>query len=113
MRIADQVPEPDPSWSSTAPDQAASPAPWRLYNIGHGQRATVNELIDLLERHLGVTALRDRAPEQLGDLDVTHSRHRSPRARDRLRPQGRSLGRHRPLRALAQGVLRRHGVSPP
>lgn len=51
----------------------ASAAPWRLFNIGHGSQATVNELVAILEELLGRPAIRHRGPLQPGDVRRTHA----------------------------------------
>lgn len=72
-RICRLPPSADPKWSPTAPDPATSRAPWRVYNIGHGEKLTVNRLIELLEGHLGRGAMRVEGPEVPGDVPVTHA----------------------------------------
>lgn len=73
VRIALAPPAPNDSWSPTQPDPATSRAPWRLYNIGHGEKLTVNRLLELLENLLGRAAIRIRGPEVPGDVPVTHA----------------------------------------
>jgi UDP-glucuronate 4-epimerase len=64
---------PNAAWSPAAPDPASSRAPWRLYNIGHGEKLTVNQMIALLEQLVGRQARRVRGPEVPGDVPVTHA----------------------------------------
>jgi UDP-glucuronate 4-epimerase len=73
VRIAAIPPLPDATWSPSDPDPATSRAPWRLYNIGHGEKLTVNHLIEVLEQLLRKTAVRRRGPEIPGDVPVTHA----------------------------------------
>jgi UDP-glucuronate 4-epimerase len=73
VRIARQAAEPHPAWTRANPDPATSWHPWRLYNIGHGEQVTVNQLIALLERLLDRPAERLYEPEQLGDVPATHA----------------------------------------
>lgn len=56
-----------------------SPEGWRVWNIGGGCRATVNEIIALLERIMGRKAVLNYQPAQHGDArhtwaDVTRAR---------------------------------------
>ncbi|MDQ1367846.1 MAG: UDP-glucuronate 4-epimerase [Acidimicrobiaceae bacterium] len=73
VRVARHPPAPDAGWSPADPDPATSRAPWRLYNIGHGEKLTVNRLVALLEQLLGRTAVRIRGPEIPGDVPITHA----------------------------------------
>jgi UDP-glucuronate 4-epimerase len=73
IRTAELPPRPELGWSPTDPDPATSRAPWRLYNIGHGEKLTVNRLIELLEQLLGRSAVRINGPEMPGDLPATHA----------------------------------------
>jgi UDP-glucuronate 4-epimerase len=63
----------NPSWSAAAPDPGTSWAPWRLFNIGHGEQVTVRRLIELLEELLGRRAEIVFGPQQPGDVPVTHA----------------------------------------
>jgi UDP-glucuronate 4-epimerase len=73
VRIAGRPPTANPSWSPDDPDPATSRAPWRLYNIGHGEKLTVNRLVERLEQLLGRSAVVIRGPEVPGDVPVTHA----------------------------------------
>jgi UDP-glucuronate 4-epimerase len=48
------------------PDRGA--APFRIYNIGNHVPVELGTFVDVLERCLGQTAIRDYAPMQLGDV---------------------------------------------
>ncbi len=52
----------DPSWS---------PAPYRVYNIGHGAPVSLLEFIEVLEAELGLPAEREYLPMQPGDVAAT------------------------------------------
>jgi UDP-glucuronate 4-epimerase len=73
VRIARTPPTASPTWDRDHPDPATSVVPWRLFNIGHGHQATVNDLISMLERLLRRPAERVQAPEQPGDVPITHA----------------------------------------
>jgi UDP-glucuronate 4-epimerase len=72
-RVARRPATPDPGWAKPSPDPGTSWAPWRLYNVGHGHQASVNELIALLEKLLGRRAERRWIPEQPGEVPATHA----------------------------------------
>jgi UDP-glucuronate 4-epimerase len=69
--VVDQVASPDPHWNSDAPDPAGSSAPYRIYNIGNQRPVTLLEFIDVLERCLGRTAIKNFLPMQPGDVPDT------------------------------------------
>lgn len=73
LRVADQVPSPDPLWKPSHADPASSSAPYRVYNIGRGEQVTLTHMIDLLEEALGQTAQRLYEGQALGDLPETHA----------------------------------------
>ncbi len=57
------------------------PLTYDVFNLGGARTTTLREMIALLEKSLGVTAILDRQPEQPGDVpltsaDVTHSSER-------------------------------------
>ena len=74
VRILDQpaTPRPNSAPDDAALDPASSPvAPWRIYNIGSEQSVPLIEYIDVLERCLGRTAIRELLPLQAGDVPDT------------------------------------------
>lgn len=73
LRVARQPAEPNPDWTRHNPDPASSWHPWRLYNIGHGEQISINDLVDLLEALLKKPAHRVHVSEQPGDVPATHA----------------------------------------
>lgn len=73
VRVAHRPAEPNPAWTRADPDPATSWHPWRVFNIGHGQQVTINQLIELLEAVLERPAHRVQTDEQPGDVPVTHA----------------------------------------
>ena len=73
VRVAGTPATCDPAWSTTHPDPATSFAPYRIYNIGHGEQVSIDHLIELLEWNLGVTAIREERPAEPGDAKATHA----------------------------------------
>ena len=71
IRTADHVAAPNPGWSSSHPDPATSFAPYRVYNIGNNQPVELMHLIEVLERNLGQTAVKEMLPMQPGDVPAT------------------------------------------
>lgn len=73
LRVADRIPQPDPAWSSDAPDCASSSAPYRIYNIGNHNPVELMEFIETLERKLGKRAEKELLPLQDGDVPATYA----------------------------------------
>lgn len=73
VKVARLPPDLDPSWRPETSDPATSRAPFRLYNIGHGDQVTVNEMIGRLEDLLGVRAERRSEPARSADMPATHA----------------------------------------
>jgi UDP-glucuronate 4-epimerase len=71
VRAADRVAQPNPLWSSDAPDPATSKAPYRLYNIGNQRPVELMRYIEVLEECLGRKAEKNLLPMQLGDVPDT------------------------------------------
>lgn len=70
-RLLDVVPAGDPTWSGDAPTPGSSRAPYAVYNLGNATPVELGRVIALLERHLGVAALRENLPMQPGDVPAT------------------------------------------
>ena len=47
--------------------------PFEIFNLGNSNPITVNELVALLEKHMGITARIVRKPVQPGDVPVTYA----------------------------------------
>jgi UDP-glucuronate 4-epimerase len=73
VRALDKAPLADHDWSTKAPDQANSAAPYRLYNIGTDAPVRLMDVIEELESALGQTAQKNFLPQQPGDMRVTHA----------------------------------------
>jgi UDP-glucuronate 4-epimerase len=56
---------------SDAPDPSSSRAPYKIYNIGNQRPVTLLRFIEVLERCLGRTAIKNLMPMQLGDVPDT------------------------------------------
>jgi len=70
-RLLDRPPGGDPNWSGDAPDPSSSSAPWRLYNIGNNRSVEVTKVVELLERALGRSAVKELVDMQPGDVPET------------------------------------------
>jgi UDP-glucuronate 4-epimerase len=73
IRTLDRVPGPDPTFDPAQPTPASSRAPYRVYNIGNHQPVQLARYIEVLERALGSTAIKNLLPMQPGDVPDTHA----------------------------------------
>jgi UDP-glucuronate 4-epimerase len=71
VRLVERVSQPNPNWSSDAPDPGSSRAPWRVYNIGNNEPIELLEVVRLLEQTIGKKAKRELLPMQPGDVPAT------------------------------------------
>ncbi|MDW6020970.1 NAD-dependent epimerase [Mesorhizobium sp. BAC0120] len=73
VRTLDRVAEPNPDWSSDAPDPGTSAAPYRLYNIGNNQPVELMYFIECIEKAVGKKAKMNMLPLQPGDVPRTYA----------------------------------------
>jgi UDP-glucuronate 4-epimerase len=73
VRVLDKSPQPNPEWSSSAPDPATSYVPYKIYNIGNNNPVELSRFIEVLEKCLGRTAERNLLPLQSGDVPETYA----------------------------------------
>ena len=71
VRVMERVAQPDPKWSSNAPDPSSSNAPFRVYNVGNHEPVPLMRYIEVLEDCLGRKAQKNFLPLQLGDVPET------------------------------------------
>lgn len=69
VRLIEHVPQAGPATS----DPGTSAAPWRVYNIGNNQPEELMKVVDVLERELGRTAVKEFLPMQPGDVPATYA----------------------------------------
>ena len=71
VAAVDHLAAPDPRFNAEVPDPSTSYAPYKIYNIGNQRPVKLLRYIEVLERCLGRTALKNLLPMQLGDLQDT------------------------------------------
>jgi UDP-glucuronate 4-epimerase len=71
VRLVDVIPQGDLRWDGNSPDPSSSPGPYRIFNIGNHNPVELLELIDVLEKALGRTAVKELLPLQPGDVPAT------------------------------------------
>ena len=73
VRILDQIPAANPSFSTDAPDPGSSYAPYRIYNIGNSQPVELMTFIKTIEDALGLRSKKNLLPMQAGDVVATYA----------------------------------------
>ncbi len=73
VRVADNIPTGNETWSGDHPDPATSRSPYRVYNIGNNQPVELMHMIRTLEQTLGVEAVKNFLPMQPGDVPATYA----------------------------------------
>ena len=73
VQVIDRTPSGDPAFDSDQPSPASSKAPFRVLNIGNGDRVQLMDYIETLEDCLGVKAEYNMMPMQDGDVAATHA----------------------------------------
>jgi UDP-glucuronate 4-epimerase len=72
-RLSSHIPTPDLNWNGDHPDPSASRAPYKIYNIGNNEPVQLLRLIEILEKALGVPAIKKLLPLQPGDVLATYA----------------------------------------
>jgi len=68
VRLIGRAPQGKPQRLGEAPDPGSSTAPWRIYNIGNNRSVEVTTVVELIERALGRSAVRELVPMQPGEV---------------------------------------------
>ena len=70
-RLLARPPVANAMWSGDLPDPASSNAPWHVYNIGNSRPVELTDLVSVIEKAVGRSAVREFLPMQPGDVRVT------------------------------------------
>ncbi len=73
LHALDRPARANPAWDGNNPDPATSPAPYRIYNIGHPRSIQLLHFIQLLEQAFGRKAVMEMVPLQPGDVPDTEA----------------------------------------
>jgi UDP-glucuronate 4-epimerase len=71
VRVLARPPQPAPDATDRLTDPASGTAPFRIFNIGQQTPVALMQVIELLERELGRTAIKEYLPPQPGDVSMT------------------------------------------
>jgi UDP-glucuronate 4-epimerase len=70
VRLMDRPPQGRPGAPA---DPATSSAPWKIYNIGNNRPEDLMDVLSLLEKEFGRTAIKEMLPMQPGDVEATYA----------------------------------------
>ena len=73
VKVLLQPPAADLNWDPQAPNPSSSFAPHRIYNIGNNNAVSLEHFVEILEKVLGRSALRNNLPIQPGDVPATYA----------------------------------------
>lgn len=71
IRVIDNPPQGNPSWSGKCPEPGTSVAPFKVYNIGNSSPVKLMDFISAIEKSLGTEAKKTFLPMQAGDVPAT------------------------------------------
>jgi UDP-glucuronate 4-epimerase len=71
VRLIGLPPRPDPDWNTITGDPSRSSAPYKIYNVGNTEPVELTKFVQLIEEQLGVKAIINPLPLQLGDVPTT------------------------------------------
>jgi UDP-glucuronate 4-epimerase len=70
VRLMDRPPQ---GRSGAPADPATSSAPWKIYNVGNNRPEDLMDVVSLLEKEVGRTAIKEMLPMQPGDVEATYA----------------------------------------
>ena len=68
VRAIENIPTPNENWDGENPDPSSSPAPYRVYNVGHQSPVNLMDYITCIERTIGKEVKKEMLPMQAGDV---------------------------------------------
>ncbi len=71
VRVMNHTPQPNHKWNSDGTDLSSSSAPYKIYNIGNNAPVSLLDLVNAIEKELGIQAIKKLLPLQPGDVTST------------------------------------------
>ncbi len=71
IKVVDRPAQKNNSWNAMEPDPGTSSAPYRIYNIGNNTPVALKDFIAILEKEIGIEAIKEYLPLQDGDVVAT------------------------------------------
>ena len=72
-RLVDVPATSSSDWNSSSPVPSKSSAPYKVYNIGNNNPVKLGKFIETLEGCLGMDAIKEYLPMQMGDVKATYA----------------------------------------
>ena len=73
LAVLERPPAPDPEWDAETADPATSAAPYRVYNVGAHEPVALLRFVEVMERAMGRSAVKEMLPQQPGDVVATYA----------------------------------------
>jgi UDP-glucuronate 4-epimerase len=73
IRVLDRPATANADYNPLAPNPATSNVPWRIFNIGNHQPVELLDYINLMEKAIGKSAIKNFKPMQDGDVLATYA----------------------------------------
>jgi UDP-glucuronate 4-epimerase len=73
LRLIPKPPQQNDAWDAVNPDPSSSSAPYRILNIGNSKPISIMKYVEILEKKIGVDAIKDFEPMRQGDIKETHA----------------------------------------
>jgi len=73
VRVMNNIPKADPSWTSDEPNPSSSCVPYKLYNIGNNHPVALMAFVEAIEKAIGKKAIKEYLPLQAGDVPATYA----------------------------------------
>ncbi|MCZ2225003.1 MAG: NAD-dependent epimerase [Chitinophagales bacterium] len=70
-KVIHQPPKENIEWNAKQPDASSSSAPYKIYNIGNNQPASLTDFIACIENATGKKSNKEMLPIQPGDVPIT------------------------------------------
>ena len=73
IRVAQNPPTGNATWTGKNPDPGTSQAPFKIYNIGNNAPVKLMDFIEAIENAVGKQAVKNMMPMQPGDVPATYA----------------------------------------
>ena len=87
LRLIPKPPEKNDDWDAIDPDPSSSSAPYRILNIGNSKPISIMKYIDILEKKIGIEAIKNFEPMRQGDIKETHASYSALEQLINFKPQ--------------------------
>ena len=71
FRLTNKIPKPDKDFDGENPKASSSWAPHKIFNIGNSNKVKLIDFINIIEKEIGIKAIKNFLPMQMGDVHST------------------------------------------